>query len=276
MFGALPPLAPRQGQEGKGGRTVIFVGDCLAWLRTLADDSADHTITDPPYGAHVHAKSMRATGDDDRRKRKPREGVGSIASRRELGFASITPELIDEVAFHVARVTKRWTLVFCNVEIAPAWWWALRGAGLEYVRTMPWIKPDAAPQFTGDRPGAGWEAIVVAHRYGAKRWNGGGHKGVLVHNVGRHHDDPHTTRKPDSLMLDLVELFTDPGDLILDPFAGSGSTGVAALRLGRRFRGAELDETIAASALERLAAEANHTTTGDARRGQAPLFPVTP
>jgi site-specific DNA-methyltransferase (adenine-specific) len=50
------------------------------------------------------------------------------------------------------------------------------------------------------------------------------------------------TQKPVKLMCELISLFTDPGDLILDPFMGSGTTGVACIKLGNRFIGVEIDE----------------------------------
>jgi site-specific DNA-methyltransferase (adenine-specific) len=73
-------------------------------------------------------------------------------------------------------------------------------------------------------------------------------------------------------MLELVADFTDPGDLVLDPFCGSGTTGVACLRLGRRFIGVEKDATYAAVARERLEAEARGLTLRDARAGQTSIF----
>jgi site-specific DNA-methyltransferase (adenine-specific) len=84
----------------------------------------------------------------------------------------------------------------------------------------------------------------------------------------------HSTEKPIALMLELVRLFTDPGELVIDPFAGSGTTGVACVRLGRRFAGAELDPAMAKIARERLAAETDGLSLGAARAGQTPLFPA--
>ena len=98
-----------------------------------------------------------------------------------------------------------------------------------------------APQFTGDRPGVGWEAIAILHREGKKHWNGGGHHAVWVCNI--EHGEPlsgkHPTQKPLKLLLDWVAKFTDEGETVLDPFMGSGTTGVACIKLGRRFIGIE-------------------------------------
>ncbi len=110
------------------------------------------------------------------------------------------------------------------------------------------------PQLTGDRPAMGYESLVAAHAPGKSRWNGGGQHGVFVVNKGGDERAGHPTQKPLALMEKLVRLFTDPGDTILDPFAGSGTTGVAALRMGRRFVGWERDPKYHAIALKRLTA----------------------
>jgi site-specific DNA-methyltransferase (adenine-specific) len=158
-------------------------------------------------------------------------------------------------------------MVFSDVESAHLWRRDLESAGLDYIRTGFWWKVGGAPQFTGDRPAVAVEAITICHRPGRKRWNGGGKQGLwivpmdetvcyevpIVLSRGAGEKRVHTTQKPLRLMRQLVEDFTDPGDLVMDPFAGSGSTGVAALCLGRRFLGWEIDDNYHALAAERLA-----------------------
>lgn len=85
-------------------------------------------------------------------------------------------------------------------------------------------------------------------------------------------DRTHPTQKPISLMLWCIEQATKPGDVVLDPFCGSGTTGVACLRLGRRFIGIEREPKYAAIARERLAAESQGLTLRDARAGQLSLL----
>ena len=84
----------------------------------------------------------------------------------------------------------------------------------------------------------------------------------------------HPTTKPIALMIELVSLFTDPGDLILDPFAGSGTTGIAALRLGRRVILIEKDPVYARLCVDRMTAEENSSTLQAHRAGQLPLVPA--
>jgi site-specific DNA-methyltransferase (adenine-specific) len=152
----------------------------------------------------------------------------------------------------MARLARRWILVFCQVEAAMKWRAALEDGGAVYKRTCQWIKPDGKPQYSGDRPGIGYESIVACHAPGRSRWNGGGSHGVFIVNKSGDARTGHQTQKPLALMDVLVRLFSDPGELILDPFAGSGTTGVAALRLGRRFVGWEMNPEYAAITRKRL------------------------
>src|SRR5213075_2182123 len=103
-----------------------------------------------------------------------------------------------------------------------------------------------------DRPGIGYESIVACHAPGRSMWNGGGSHGVFIVNKGGDPRTGHQTQKPLALMGLLVRLFSEHGELILDPFVGSGSTGVAALRQGRRFVGWEMNPDYAEVARIRL------------------------
>lgn len=82
----------------------------------------------------------------------------------------------------------------------------------------------------------------------------------------------HPVPKPLGWMLWVVRLATRADDVVFDPFTGSGTTGVAALRLGRRFVGIERDPTYFGIACERLRAEAAGSTLKAQRAGQTPLF----
>jgi site-specific DNA-methyltransferase (adenine-specific) len=253
---------------------MIHTGNCLEWLATLEAKGADHVITDPPYDAHVHGAQRRVVLKDHLR-RDGKIQRGTRTRNASLGFDSLSLDEMDGAAHQFARVTRRWVLVFCSIEMVNDWRLALVRHGLKYMRTMIWLKRDSAPQFAGDGPAAAFEAICVAHR-GKRRWNAGGKRGLYDHNVVsnrqrvRHAED--TTPKPEPLMLDLVDDFTEPGDLVIDPFAGMGTTGVACLRRGRRFMGCELKPSKAARANERLRAELEGSTIQAREAGQLALL----
>ena len=241
-------------------RWQIIHGDCREVLPTLGQ--VDHVITDPPFEKEAHTLQRRV------------KRSGGVMEIEALSFSAITQVERMEISAEIARLAKRWAIVFSQVEAVMEWQRALTTTNeLAARRIGVWVKPDAMPQFSGDRPGMGYESIVFAHRKGRSKWNGGGRVAVFTHNKntpgGAHH---HETQKPLPLMLELVELFTDPDDLVLDPFCGSGTTGVACLRLGRRFIGIERDEKYHAVAVERLEAESKGLTLRDARAGQLPMF----
>jgi site-specific DNA-methyltransferase (adenine-specific) len=160
-----------------------------------------------------------------------------------------------EVSALISKITTRWILVFCQVEAAPVWRGTLEDNAMVYKRTCIWVKPDGMPQLTGDRPGMGYETILAMHPKGRSRWNGGGRAGVFIHNKNDWKKPPHPTTKPLKLMTELVSLFSDPGETILDPFMGSGTTLRAAKELKRRAIGIEMDEKYCEIAAKRMAQE---------------------
>ena len=244
---------------------TIVEGDCLEVLPTIPDKAVAHVITDPPYEAESHNKGRRIMN--------PR--TGELRNCAITTFGKIDERTRDACGDAFARIASRWSLVFCQLEGAMVWREAVCGDTHRYMRTMIWVKPNGQPQLTGDRPGVGYECICVTHPRGRARWNGGGKRVWLEHCVDANFSrEPrqHETQKPMPLMLELVELFTDPGELVLDAFAGSGTTGVACLRLGRRFIGIERDPKYAAVARERLRAESQGLSLRDARAGQLPMF----
>lgn len=220
--------------------TVLYHAKWQAVLPNL--DAVDVTITDPPYSERVHTSvRSREMSPTDR-------GKGGAASSRvvALGFDPLSIDERLSAAGEFARLTRRWVLAFSDIESTHLWRRDLESAGLQYVRTGAWVRENGAPQFSGDRPAEGFEAITICHRPGRKRWNGGGHRAVWsvpividrAHNGGR----VHPAQKPDKLMRQLVHLFSDPGETILDPYAGSGTTLVAAHYLGRKSIGIEQNE----------------------------------
>lgn len=254
---------------------AVVCADCREVLPTLPDKSVAHVITDPPYEAEAHTAHRRVKRSGSDTGRRWGNGDSREAMIEALGFDPITHDDRRRVALEIGRLASRWVLVFCQVEATHAWREALSlEERLTYRRTCIWVKPDAQPQFSGDRPGMGYESIVVEHAKGRCSWNGGGRVGVFTHVKNTPGGSEHPTTKPLPLMLELVELFTDPGELILDPFAGSGTTGVAAVRLGRRFIGIEREPKYAAIARERIAAEVRGLSLTASRAGQTSIFDV--
>lgn len=197
------------------GAATLYQADAFDIMPTLGEVGS--IITDPPYGPQTHAGAQTIRAG---------ETVPLV------DFECFSEEQFIAFCTHAVTLARRWIILTCEWRYVLS----LEKAGLPLVRFGIWHKPNGAPQFTGDRPGTGWEAVAILHREGKKHWNGGGHHAVWACNI---EPGEHPTQKPLTLLLDWVKKFTDEGELVLDPFMGSGTTGVACVKLGRSFIGIE-------------------------------------
>jgi hypothetical protein len=236
---------------------MVHCVDCIEAMKAMPDGAVDHIICDPPYDEKTHAGARTQRGCVGK-------SGGAVIEIPFRSFEASLPAFTGEAL----RVASRWVVAFATLEMMGDYQVA---AGDAWIRAGIWRRTDGAPQFTGDRPAPPGDAIAIMHRAGRKRWNGGGRHAFWSCGVERD-NRVHPTQKPISLMRDLIRDFTDPGDLILDPFAGSGTTGVAATQLGRRFVGYEIDENYARIANERIAAAAKGQDVQSYREGQGTLF----
>lgn len=211
------------------GHCTLYNADCREILPLLP--KVDAVVTDPPFEAECHAAVRRTAASI-------KTGVPAL-----LDFGQITDDLRALLPEWAANNCAGWLIAFCQVEGVAAWRDAMEAAGLKYKRGMAWVKPDSSPQFNGQGPAQGFECMASAWcGRGHSEWNGGGRRGVftaLTNNIDRHGE--HQTEKPVQLMRDLVALFTNQGKTVLDPFMGSGTTGVACVKLGRKFIGIEIE-----------------------------------
>jgi site-specific DNA-methyltransferase (adenine-specific) len=206
---------------------TLYCGDSLQILPTLNDEMFDCVITDPPYTEHVHSnyRGIRTDGQTD-------IGIDE--------FDFFTDEKMRTVFDQLGRVTNSWVIstmaddhAFLFKQNPPL--------GMKFMRMGVWVKLNPNPQITGDRPAHGWEAIAYMHKDKRRaKWNGGGVHGNYVSN--RPKPTGHPTPKSNAMFEDLVCKFTNKGDTILDPFAGGGTTLIAAKNMQRKSVGIELEE----------------------------------
>ena len=212
------------------GDATLYLGDCMDILPTLP--KVDAVITDPPFDAKTHA--------------------GADPEFSEIDFLPLLD--VAGLASSLVNASDGWVIAFCAFEQLAAY---RDGAGTSWIRAGIWDKVSNMPQMTGDRPAQGGEGIAIMHRPGRKKWNGGGKAAIWRYLVERG-EKQHPTQKPLMLIRELVELFTQPENMILDPFMGGGTTGVAALQLGRKFIGIESEPKyfdIACKRIEQAAAQ---------------------
>lgn len=236
-------------------RATLYRADALAILRELPAASVDALITDPPYssGGMVRGDRMGSqaskyigSGPDGKTSRTFVEFTGDTRDQRAYGYwcALWLGECL--------RILKPGApvLIFTDWRQLPTTIDAMQAGGLVWRGIAVWDKTDC-----GGRPQMGrFRAQSEFIAWGSAGPMPGQVRKVLpgnfVHFADR--DKEHATAKPLALMRDLCQIVAD-GGTILDPFAGSATTGVAALIEGRKFIGVEMTEHYAEVAATRLA-----------------------
>lgn len=234
--------APSAGWEGRGvvldvsQRWQVIEGDCLAVLPTLAPGSVDAVVTDPPYGTDV-----------------PRDGYGRRqlwdATRRIAGDSDLSTMLAGLTAARRVLKPDAWAVCFASPKRHAETVAAAQEAGYSVEGEVVWDK--AMPGLGG---GIRYQhEIVLLLASGEPE---GLSELFSVQRVCRVAAAVHPHEKPTALMRRLVRYVCAKGGTVLDPFAGSGSTGVAAVAEGSRFVGIEREPAYVAIARARIAAEA--------------------
>jgi len=202
----------------------ILLGDCQDVLRHLPDNSIDLVVTDPPYVVGYRSRDGRSIAGDT------------------------TDEWLAPAFRAIYRVLKphRYCVSFYGYNKAEAFLSAWRTAGFRLVAQFIWVKQYPSSQRIVQRFHE--QAYVLSKGLpqepeellaDVRDWQYTGNR-------------LHPTQKPVSALRPLVGAFSRPGEVVLDPFAGSGSTLVAARQLGRRYIGIEVNTDYWRTAQKRL------------------------
>jgi DNA modification methylase len=212
----------------------LIRGDCLDVMRTLKAGSVDAVVTDPPF------KLSQAYGP-------------SVDADNLLAVSSVWA-----AALEMARLAKPGALcaLFYDTRILPVALRAMAQAGWKYLRGLTFYRRWGQASLVH-----GWmstsDFILLFQKPGARPK----YFGTVQHDVYvRASPEPgftgHVAQKPLDTVAHLVERVCPPGGVVLDPYAGSGTTGMACLETGRKFFGIELDPGYFEVARKRLAAAA--------------------
>jgi site-specific DNA-methyltransferase (adenine-specific) len=234
--------------------------DAVGWLRDRPTESVDLLITDPPYES---LEKHRAIGTTTRLKH-------SKASSNDW-FTIFPNARFGELFSEVFRILKRNThfYLLCDAETMFVAKPAAEQAGFRFWKPLVWDKRTIG---MGYHYRARYEFILFFEK-GKRRLNDLGVADVI--SVPRIRGG-YPAEKPAEVADVLIGQSSVPGDVVVDPFMGSGSVGVAALRLGRRFLGNDLNPEAVRAAAERLrgvsAAPAPVTDPGERQTGQPDLL----
>lgn len=230
---------------------TVHLGDALAWLTTRGTATADAVVTDPPYSSGGMVRSDRAGATTrikytDGKSRSPYADF-SGDNRDQRSWAYWMALWLGEAL----RVTKPGgvLVMFCDWRQLPAATDTVQAGGWVWRGLVPWIKPDSRPQLGRFTQNA--EFVVWASN-GPMPMRGDCLPGYYLARAPRANEGrAHITQKPVDVVRSLVRI-APPGGLVIDPFTGSGTTGVACVLEGRRFAGCEMSEVHHATAVHRL------------------------
>jgi site-specific DNA-methyltransferase (adenine-specific) len=236
---------------------VIYHGESVAVMRELPDESVDVLFTDPPYGHGNHDGDLNAALNDHRKLASQPIANDSADEMRGV---------VDAMLTEAARVLKQDCCCCCCCSggggprrrrgAGPTFAWVasrMDEMGLSFFHSVIWDKLN---------PGLGWryrrqhEMVMIAHREGGKlRWVKDTQAVPNIVRCGPPRERVHPNEKPLRLVKHFVGLHATAGDLVLDPFMGSGTTLLAAKQHGCRAIGIEIEEKyceIAAGSTARL------------------------
>jgi DNA modification methylase len=194
------------------GNATLYLGDCRDILPTLG--KVDAVVTDPPYGIG------EAGGNAAKRQRKAGGNSKALADQRVYDVLDWDNEPISPEVIAMVRAAGNWQIIFGgNYYDCPAtscW--------------LVWDKENGANDFADCE--LAWTNLPKAVRRIKFMWNG------MLRANGEERGD-HPTQKPIGVMKWAIGHLPEPNETILDTFMGSGTTGVAAVQMGRKFIGIE-------------------------------------
>jgi len=192
-------------------RVTLYNADCIDVMRDMPDNSADLILTDPPYGIGESKEKNLSRG---------KLTTPTNYGHYEWDDKPMTNEQKDECL----RVSRNQIFFGGNYfELPPSPCWIV------------WDKDNGKSDFADCE--LAWTSFKTAVRIFKWRW-----QGMLQEDMKHKEVRVHPTQKPVPLMEWIIANYSNPNDLIFDGFMGSGSTGVAAMKLNRRFIGVELSE----------------------------------
>ena len=231
----------------------LYNMSCMDAMKKIADDSVDLVLTDPPYNLGLFMKN-RATN-----LKAMRENFFGAAGWDDLEFEEWEKDM-DEMFGELARIikTRGSVIMFMSIIKVESIIKLAEKHGFYYKTTGIWHKKNPMPRNMNLHFINSTEAwIYFTYKAHTGTFN---NDGMAIHDfvetsvtpAGERNHGKHPTQKPVQLLEHFVTLLSNEGDVVFDPFSGSGSSGVAALMNGRRYIGSEISEEYYQNSLKRL------------------------
>jgi len=235
------------------GRAEIWQGDCLDpehVAAVMGGRKADLLFVDAPYSFRTHDGHKAGKVTADRASGFAASGTSAVhayASRRperaDLDYGAWSPGDVFHFCQLWLPLTTGWAVTITDHVLAPAWAESMELAGRYVFQPLPWVEIGSRVRILGDGPSnwTCWAIVSRPKRAPFSKW--GTLRGAYVGPGENKQNRPDriTGAKSYALMRDLIKDYSRPGDLVVDPCHGGGTTMVAALAEGRRFVGMEKD-----------------------------------
>lgn len=219
-------------------QTKLVLGNCVDYLKTIEKESVDLIFADPPYNLSSDTSLT------------VRNGKPVTCDKGEWDKIDNIYEFNLEWIKACKEVLKPSGTLWISGTLHnhPSVGMALKESGYWIINDVIWFKPNATPLLSRNRFAPSTELIWVASKTKkyyfdyelAKKINGGKQMRNLWTISAKRHITSHPTEKPEELLNRIISLGSRKDDLILDPFMGSGTTGVVAKKLSRNFIGIEI------------------------------------
>lgn len=221
----------------------LYRGDCLKMIDQLPDRSVDLVLTDPPYNISQEQTANRFWSMN-------RQSLDFGTWDHDFDQTNWIQPITEKVAKDGAVIIfNRWKNLGLIAD-------ELERCGMDVKDCIRWEKTNPMPRNRDRRYVADFEFAVWAVKRGGRwtfnRQDPGYQRPEFKATSPKGKRRLHPMQKPIDLLEELIKIHSNPGDLVFDPFLGSGSTGVAALELGRRFVGIEISEKYYQIAKERI------------------------
>lgn len=229
---------------------TIYNQSCLDGLKSLPDECIDMIFTDPPYYQY---RAQNVEGLRNHRDVVTEFDFDGFKSEEE--YLSFMEEVLAE-CFRVCK-TGASGYLWCDDDFVSYLSRMVEHVGFQFRKVIHWHKTNPFPAIITRKMYANSMELMIHFSKGApKTWN---YKNVNeMHNfiqspicMGKERSI-HKTQKPLKVCLPFIEISSNEGDLVLDPFMGSGSTAVACKMLKRNYIGFELNEEFCRIAAKRL------------------------
>jgi hypothetical protein len=214
----------------------------LDW-RALLDvvPECDALIVDAPYSEKTHAGHDTGTALTSKVWTRSNGKQDVAANRRQINYGHWTHEDVVEFVGAWAPRVRGWMVSVTDDVLAPSWAAEFERHGRYAFAPLPFVAPGSRVRLSGDGP-SNWSCwIIVARPRNRTFASWGTLPGAYVLPEGHGGKLPVVGGKPLWLMSQLVEHYSRPGDLVVDPCCGAGTTLVAALRSGRRAIGGDVN-----------------------------------